>query len=291
MRRQSGVATILLAPFFALFAAFSLIPIGYAAYLSLFTERSSGLGFGGTETVFTGLDNFGKALSDATFRDGFLHVAIYCFVYIPALISLGLVFALMLDSAFARLKRLAQLALYLPNLAPGLVAAVIWLYLYTPGLSPVVKAFESLGFTWNLNSAASPFAAMANIAIWSHVGYNTVIFFAALQAIPREVLEASTVDGAGAIRTAWSVKLPMIRNAIVLAGLFTIVGAVQLFTEPQLLVSRLPISSSWTPTMYIYHAAFDQHNYGLAAAASLLLAVVVGLASFLVTRIGSRSRA
>lgn len=291
-RRQRGAAAVFIAPFLILFLATTIVPVGYAVWLSLYSEQSSGLGFGGTETVFVGLDNFVRALGSESFRGGFLTVGLYCAVYIPIMIGAALLLALLLDSAYARAKRFFQLALYLPNVIPGLIAATIWFYLYTPGLSPVVDAFESLGLGWDINSDGAALGAIANIAIWEHTGYNVIIFFAALQAIPREVIEAATVDGAGAVRTALRVKVPLIRGAVVLAVLFTVIGAMQLFTEPQIIrTESAAIGGEWTPAMFIYTAVTERHDYGQAAAASIIFAVVLGAASFVVTRFTSRRAA
>ncbi|MFF1353392.1 ABC transporter permease subunit [Streptomyces sp. NPDC058297] len=98
------------------------------------------------------------------------------------------------------------------------------------------------------------------------------------------------IDGAGGIRTALTIKLPMIRPAIALSVLFTVIGSVQLFTEPKVIYSASSsIGSSWTPNMYVQTAAFTHNDFGLAAAASLLIALFAAVLSFLVTRF-SRSR-
>jgi len=283
--RRHGVPALLLAPFLVLFSACTLIPIGYAGYLSLYTERRSGLGFGGTETVFTGLGNYTRALGDAAFRDGFATTAQYCLLYIPLMIGLSLVLALLLDSALARARRLFQLALFLPHAVPGIIAALVWMYLYTPGISPVVDALDAVATQPDL--LASPLPAVVNIALWEWTGYNMVIFYAALQAIPREVLEAAVVDGAGPVRTAVSVKIPLIRASLTMVGLFTVIGSLQLFTEPMILHGAAPgVISTWTPNMYAYTAAFEHNDYGLAAAASILLALTAAALSFAVTRAG-----
>lgn len=117
-----------------------------------------------------------------------------------------------------------------------------------------------------------------------------VIFYAALQAIDRSVLEAATVDGAGAWRTAIAIKVPLIRASVVMVALFTVIGSLQLFTEPLILNKGTgsAVTSTWTPNMYAYTAAFERNDYGLAAAASILLALTAALLSFVVTRFTGR---
>ncbi|MFE6762913.1 MULTISPECIES: sugar ABC transporter permease [unclassified Streptomyces] len=293
MKARTRAAATLLTPFFVLFTVVMLIPIGYAVWLSLFTEQQSGLGFGGSETVFTGLGNYTAALGDRVFRDGFLVLLGYCVVYIPLMVGGALALALLLDSALARAKRFFQLALFLPHAVPGIIAAMIWLYLYTPGLSPVVSAMHSGGIGFDFFSPGGALPSIVNIALWEWLGYNMVIFYAALQAIDRSVLEAATVDGASGGRIAFSVKLPLIRSSVLMVVLFTIIGSLQLFTEPLILNtgSGSAVSSSWTPNMYAYTAAFSRNDFGLAAAASVLLALTAALLSFVVTRLTGRKGA
>lgn len=292
-RGQRRTAALFIVPFFVLFAVVMVAPIGYAVWMSLFQERSSGLGFGGTERVFAGLANYTKALSDAGFRDSFVHIALYCAVYIPVMIGGSLALALLVDSALARAKRFFQLALFLPHAIPGLIASIIWIYLYTPGLSPVLDLIGSVGGSWDFYSNDHVLLSMVNLCAWQWMGYNMVIFYAALQAVPREVIEAATVDGAGAFRTALQIKVPMIASAVVMTVLFTCVGAIQIFTEPKLLNQRgaPSIDTEWSPTLFIWKAGFVQHDYGLAAAASLMLALLGVLLSYLVTRLGNRWKA
>ncbi|WP_328378279.1 sugar ABC transporter permease [Streptomyces sp. NBC_00440] len=290
MKARTRAAVILLTPFYVLFTAVMLVPIGYAVWLSLFTEKQSGLGFGGSESVFSGLDNYAAALGDRAFREGFGVLLGYCVIYIPLMVCGALALALLLDSALARAKRFFQLALFLPHAVPGIIAALIWVYLYTPGLSPVVSAMHSGGIGFDFFSSSGALPSVVNIALWEWLGYNMVIFYAALQAIDRSVLEAATVDGAGGWRTAVSIKLPLIRASVVMVALFTIIGSLQLFTEPLILNSGAgsAVSSTWTPNMYAYTAAFSRNDYGLAASASVLLALTAALLSFLVTRFTGR---
>ncbi|MFF5425966.1 MULTISPECIES: carbohydrate ABC transporter permease [unclassified Streptomyces] len=292
MRARTRAAAILLAPFFLLFTAVTVLPIGYAVWLSLFTERQSGLGFGGAETVFTGLGNYRAALGDPAFREGFLVLIGYCLLYIPLLLAGALALALLLDSALARARRFFQLALFLPHAVPGIIAALIWVYLYTPQLSPVVKAMEAGGIGFDFFSPEGALPSVVNIALWEWLGYNMVIFYAALQAIDRSVIEAATVDGAGSWRVALSVKVPLIKASLAMVGLFTVIGSLQLFTEPLILNKGTgsAVTSTWTPNMYAYTAAFDRNDYGLAAAASVLLALTAALLSFAVTRLTGRRK-
>ncbi|MCP2163347.1 carbohydrate ABC transporter permease [Goodfellowiella coeruleoviolacea] len=292
-RRGERVACgVLMAPFFTLFVLVFLIPVGTAVWLSFFTADEPGLGFGPERTVFVGPRTYQAVLSDPTFLRGLGVVGLYCLLYIPLLVVAALGLALLLDSGAARLRSLAQFGLYLPHVVPGIIAAIIWLYLYTPGLSPVVDLLARADVTVDFLGVHTVIPAMVNIALWSNLGYNVVVFYAALQAVPREVVEAAVVDGAGPVRTALGVKTPLIRSSIVMVVLFTLIWALQLFTEPMLLSQSSPmVNSRFSPSMYIYDAAFTRNNYGLAAAASVILLACTIALSYGVTRWTNRSAA
>ncbi|GAA4146097.1 sugar ABC transporter permease [Streptomyces tunisiensis] len=289
-RRRLGAAGVLMAPFFLLLTTVFLIPVGTAAYLSFYSDDQPGLGFGPERTVFVGLRSYAAVLTDPTFLGGLGTVALYCLIYIPLMVAGALLLALLLDSGVVRLRAFAQLGLFLPHAVPGIIAALIWLYLYTPGISPVVDLFARADITIDFLGVHTVLPSIVNIALWSNLGYNMVVFYAALQAVPREVIEAAVVDGAGPVRTALQVKTPLVRASIVMVAMFTLIWALQLFTEPMLLSQSSPmINSRFSPSMYIYDAAFTRNNYGLAAAASVVLLLCTIVLSYGVTRFTSRN--
>ncbi|MFI6345809.1 carbohydrate ABC transporter permease [Streptomyces sp. NPDC050560] len=289
-RRRLGACGVLMAPFFALLVTVFLIPVGTAVWLSFFGADEPGLGFGPEHTVFVGLRSYAAVLTDPTFLGGLGIVLLYCVIYLPLLVAGALALALLLDSGVVRLRAWAQFGLFLPHAVPGIIAAIIWLYLYTPGLSPVIDLLNRADITVDFLGIHTVVPSIVNIALWSNLGYNMVVFYAALQAVPREVVEAAVVDGAGPVRTALQVKTPLIRPSLVMVAMFTLIWALQLFTEPMLLSQSTPmISSRFSPSMYIFDAAFTRNNYGLAAAASVVLLVCTIALSYGVTRWTSRA--
>ncbi|MCX4679880.1 sugar ABC transporter permease [Streptomyces sp. NBC_01433] len=291
-RRELGAAGALMTPFFILLITVFLIPVGTAVWLSFFSDDQPGLGFGPERTVFVGLRGYTAVLTDPTFLGGLGIVALYCLIYIPLMVIGALALALLLDSGVVRLRATAQLALFLPHAVPGIIAAIIWLYLYTPGLSPVIELLGKADITVDFLGVHTVLPSIVNIALWSNLGYNMVVFYAALQAVPREVIEAAVVDGAGPVRTALQVKAPLVRSSIVMVAMFTLIFALQLFTEPMLLGQSTPmINSRFSPSMYIYDAAFTRNNYGLAAAASVILLIFTIALSYGITRWTNRADA
>ena len=123
-----------------------------------------------------------------------------------------------------------------------------------------------------------------NIVTWAFVGYNMIILYAALKSIPAELYEAAEIDGASQWRLAWSVKIPMIRPAILLTVIFSVIGSFQIFNEPKLLVEIAPtaITQSFTPNFYAFNLAFVNQDINYAAAIAFLLGFVIMIVSYVV---------
>jgi multiple sugar transport system permease protein len=284
-RRRAGWAPVMfLAPFGLLFALFFLLPIGYAIYESFLKVHVSGLGLGpgSTTTVFAGLANYGQVFSDSSFLQGVSRVVLFAVVQIPVMLIFATILALLLDSVAARFKRFFRLAFFLPYGIPGVIAAILWSFLYLPGLSPVVAALHGGGFgTVNFLGTNSVLWSIANIVTWEYTGYNMLIIYAGLQAIPADLYEAARLDGASEWKVATRIKLPLVTSSLVLTAVFSIIGTLQLFSEPQVLRAITDnISSSYTPNLLAYTQAFTANNPNYAAAIAVVLAVGTFILSF-----------
>jgi multiple sugar transport system permease protein len=173
---------------------------------------------------------------------------------------------------------------------PGVVAALIWGFIYGDqfGLTASVNALLGTGLAplsgqWVL-------ASIGNIVTWEFMGYNMLIFYSALRVIPTELYEAAEIDGAGAFRTVFSIKLPAIRGAVVIATIFSIIGSFQLFNEPHLLKQLAPnvISSYFTPNMYAYNLSFAGQQFNYAATVAIVMGVVTAVIAYVVQLRGTR---
>jgi multiple sugar transport system permease protein len=285
-RRRSGSAAGRVAPygfvlpFVVLFLVFLVAPIGIAIWNSLFNRQSSGLGFGGSETLFVGFDNFVRAFGDADFLESFGRVLLYGVVQVPVMMAIAAALALLFDTSLIRGGRFFQFAVFLPYAVPGVIAALLWGFLYQPSVSPIIQGLDAIGVHANFLAPGTVLWSIANIGIWSTVGINMVILYAALQTVPQEIYEAARIDGAGEWRTALSIKLPMIAPAVLLTTLSSIIGTLQLFNEPQVLqtiTSNIP--SDYTPNMAIYAASTLGKDPHLASA----MAVILGVATLIVS--------
>jgi multiple sugar transport system permease protein len=281
---------LFLLPFGLFFLVFFVIPIFYALYQSLFRSERSGLGLGPPTIVFNGLGNYIDVVHDQSFLNGLGRMLLFGVVQVPIMLGLALLLALLLDSQSARLKSLFRTAFFLPYAIPGVIAALLWGYLYTPQLSPFVQLAHNIGLSgFDLLAAGTILWSMANITTWTWTGYNMLIIIAALQAIPTEIYEAARMDGCSGINIARYIKIPMVAPALILTCIFSIIGTLQLFTEPLVLSSiSNNITSAYTPNYYAYYTAFSNNNYYYTAALSVALALVSFIFSFGFLRITQR---
>ncbi|MDX3525266.1 sugar ABC transporter permease [Streptomyces sp. ID05-39B] len=287
MSRRRTAGPLFVAPFMVLFLLLFLTPLGYAAYLSLFQERLIG------GTAFVGLDNYVTALSDPLLLHGLGRVALFFVIQVPLMLLLALAFALALDSGLLRLARVIRLGIFIPYAVPSVVAALMWGYLYGPDFGPFAQLGRELSLPVpDFLSEGWMLASLANIVTWEFVGYNMIILYAALRTVPPELYEAAAMDGAGAWRIAWSIKLPALRPALMLTLLFSVIGSFQLFNEPNLLMKVAPdvISSSYTANLYAYSLAFTGQQVNYAATVSFLLGLVIVIASYAVLLTANRRR-
>ncbi|MFF9804700.1 carbohydrate ABC transporter permease [Streptomyces coeruleorubidus] len=291
IRSQRWKGAAFTVPFQLGFVFLYLLPIGYAVYQSLFLEKQSGLGLGGATTEFVGLENYSKGLSDSAFMTSILRVVLFACVQIPVMLLISLVLALLLDAVTAKAAGRFRILLLVPYMIPGVVAAIIWVNLYSPDVGPLTPIGDLFGFDWNFFAPSMVWPAIGNLLTWHGIGYNMVIIYAALQGVPRELFEAARLDGASELRIALSIKVPFVRGALVLTALLSIIQMLQIFNEPALFRNVTPqtVSDSFTPIMIIYNQAFNAANYHYAAALSVLLALILGVASFLFYRLTSRA--
>ncbi|MFF0090000.1 carbohydrate ABC transporter permease [Streptomyces canus] len=277
-------------PFQLGFVFLYLLPIGYAVYQSLYRSQSSGLGLGGTTDEFSGLDNYQQGLTDSAFMGSVLRVVLFACVQIPIMLLVSLVLALFLDALSSRMAGRFRILLLVPYMIPGVVAAIVWLNLYSPDVGPLTPLGEIFGFSWNFFAPSMVWPSIGNLLTWHGIGYNMVIIYSALQGVPRDLFEAARLDGASELRIARSIKIPFVRGALVLTGMLSVIQMLQIFNEPALFRNVTPqtVSDSFTPIMIIYNQAFNAGNYHYAAALSVLLALILGVASFLFYRFTSK---
>src|SRR6266498_2762518 len=270
---------LFLTPFLAGFLVFMVYPLIYALNLSLYRKKLVG------GTSFVGLDNYVKAFHDVNFWAGVRNVLVFGAMQIPVMLGLALLFALLLDGKLIRRQTIFRLGYFLPFAVPSVVAALIWGYFYGQAFGPIAQIAKALNLQPPLFlTPKGIIPSIANISTWQYTGYNMLILFAALKGIPEELYEAARVDGASDLQIALKIRIPLIMPAIILTAIFSIIGTLQLFNEPNILRTVAPtvMGTHFTPNLYVYGLAFGNRQFDYAAAIAFTLALVTAVLSSLV---------
>ena len=278
IRRRDWAGWIFVGPFMAVFTLVLIAPLIYAIYLSLFRETLI------AGTSFVGFDNYLKAFVDPKFWEALARVTGFLLIQVPIMLAISLFAALALDSARLRWVPLFRLSIFLPYAVPGVVAVMIWGYMYGSQFGLVADLNSFFGITLpDPLSSSWIMTGIGNIVTWEFVGYNMLVFYAGLKAIPHELHEAAEIDGAGTFRTIFNIKLPGIRGAMIIATLFSIIGSFQLFNEPQMLRSLVPnqISSYFTPNIYSFNLSFSGSMFNYAAAIAIISGLITMVFAFI----------
>ncbi|MFC0625232.1 carbohydrate ABC transporter permease [Kribbella deserti] len=282
--RRPLTAYVFLAPAMLLFIAFLALPIVYAIYLSLRTVKVKGLGLGkgAREEVWAGLSNYTRALGDPELASSLLRIGAYGLLVVPAMLGLALLFALLLDSPRTSVKGFTRLSIFLPYAVPAVISSLLWGFLYLPSVSPFHSLADKAGQVLpNPLSSGLIIYAIANIAVWGGVGFNMIVIYTALKAIPTDIYEAAKLDGCSEIAIAWRIKVPIVMPSLIMTFVFSLIATLQVFAEPTTLRPLTNnISSTWTPLMKVYRDAFTRNDLHSAAATSVILALATFVLSF-----------
>jgi len=291
--RAGGLAPYaFVAPAVVLYVLVLLIPIGYTVYLSFEKTKVSGLGLGlgARKQVFAGLSNYTTALTDSAFLSSLLRVVIYSLILVPVMLGLALLFALLLDARRVKAQRFSRLAIFLPYAVPTVIATLLWGFLYLPTVSPFPSILSAFGLSMpDLFTTHVALLSVANIGVWGGTGFNMIVMYTALRAVPSELYEAARIDGASQAQIALRIKIPMIAPALVLTGVFSIIATLQVFNEPQTLSPLTnTISPDWMPLMRVYNLAFNENNSYEAAALSVIIAAVMFVGSYFLLQVSNK---
>ncbi|KUO06889.1 carbohydrate ABC transporter permease [Streptomyces sp. DSM 15324] len=287
-----GAPYAFLLPATVLFSSFFALPIGYAVWLSFHKVHVFGLGLGkgARSEVWAGVENYTDALTDSELLDGALRVLGYGCIVVPVMLGLALLFALMLDAEKVRLAPFTRLAIFLPYAVPGVVAALLWGFLYLPDVSPFSFVLEKLGLPQpDLLDGGPLYLALSNIAVWGGTGFNMIVIYTSLRAVPAEVYEAAKLDGATPLQIALRIKIPMVASSLVLTFFFSIIATLQVFNEPTTLKPLTnSVSTTWSPLMKVYRDAFGTGDIHQAAAEAVIIALATLVLSFGFLRAANR---
>jgi multiple sugar transport system permease protein len=260
---------------------FGVVPAAYALYLA-FTRAGQ----------FVGFENFARVFSDYRFFPAVQHVASYLVIWLIVQTVLVVFLALIVHQIGIRwLSSGVRFLYYIPGALAGASSVMLWLFMLDPTVSPVSGLLRALGletFVQTVSLQNLP-VIFTIIAFWTGAGGWIVIMYGALNNISAEVMEAARVDGAGPLKTAWYIQIPMIKKWISYMAIMNLAAGTQLFVEPRILsqASKGVVPPDYSVNQLAYLYAFRQGDFNGSAAISLILLVVaLGLAAFFVLRGG-----
>jgi ABC-type sugar transport system permease subunit len=291
-RRQVGRAVayrdaaLFLLPKALVFGVFILVPFVYTFVLVF--QNGSLLG----DFEFVGLNNFTTIFSDSLFQTTLKNTLLFLVIEVPLTMTFPLAIGVLLSSKLAGLRFYRSL-IYLPSLLSIVATGLIWRVMADPQTGPLNAIFRgALGIEvpWLSNGTFAIFF-IAVISMWASLGFNSIIFMAGLNDIPEELVEAARIDGAGAWRIFWSIKLPLIRPVMQFVLILTTIASVQVFDVIFVMTQGGPGTATYTSMWYIYQNVFNGGSVGYAATMSvILLLITLAISAFYLRTTRSQER-
>ncbi len=290
MKTEHRLGFLFISPWLIGFVLFTAGPMIYSLYLSY--TASSLL----SPPQWVGLENYQRMFADPIFYRSLGNTAYYAFLGVPLGIVLSLGLALLLNTP-ARGLGIFRTLFFLPSVTNTVALSILWLWLLNPEFGLLNSALHAIGIEgplWLQDEAWSK-PALVLMSLWT-VGGQMIIFLAALQGVPRELIEAASLDGAGPIRRFFAVTLPMISPALLFNLIMGLVGALQVFTQAFVMTGGVQPGSEGGPNqstlfivLYIYKKAFQEYDMGYASALSWALFVIITACTWVAWRF-ARSR-
>jgi multiple sugar transport system permease protein len=277
---------VFVSPFLVLFAVFGVFPLLFSLHLAFQSwEPTSGLG----SMEFVGLENFAFALEDEWFWKSLKNTAWLALVSGVPQHLVAIPLAVFIHTSFKRLRDGVMAAYFLPYITSTVAIAIMFSSLFSTDYGLINAALSATLGMEHIDWLGHPDTlkpAVAFIVFWRYIGFNVVLYLAALQTIPKDLYEAATMDGAGRWQQFWCITLPSLRPMIFFGVTLSVIGGLQLFEEPFILTGGKGgiDQSAMTSAVYLYRMAFDFNDFGGASAMSWLLFLVVVVLTWLTNR-------
>ena len=279
-RRNRIQLAVLLLPGVLVFAMFTIYPIVKLLYMSFLEWNRDNM----FEHSFAGLSNYAAVLSDATFRTAFANTLIYTLVTVPGQMVLGLLAAVLINS-IPRFRVTFRVIYYLPVITSWVIVSLVFRYIFnTEGmlnylLTNVLHLSES-NIRW-LDTRWGGLTVAVMLGIWKGVGWNLVVFLAALQSVPQELYESASIDGCGPFARFFYITLPSIKPTILFALVMLTIGGFNVFTSIKMITDGKPMHQTEVVLTWMYSKAFSSGDFGYAAALSFIVAVTLAFLAVL----------
>lgn len=271
---------LLLLPGLLVFAVFTIYPIIKLFVMSFFEWDFGSM----TNQSFIGLANYKEVLTDTYFQTVFFNTLVYTLITVPGQMIIGFLVAFLLNQV-TRFKVGYRVLYYLPVITSWVVASLIFKYVFnTEGLlnyflMNVIHLTDS-NVRW-LDSRWGGMAVAMFLGIWKGIGWNMVVFLAALQTVPTDLYEAASIDGAGALQKMFHVTIPSIRGTVLFALVMLTIGGFNVFTSIKMITGGEPGHKTDVVLTWMYHKAFSTGKFGYAAALSFIITIVLALLAVL----------
>ena len=283
-RRGLRIGLLFISPWVLGFLAFRLLPFLQSLYYS-FTFFSIL-----QPPKWIGLRNFANLAQDPRFLTSLYNTAYYAALAVPLGAIVGILLAMLLNMKVRGLS-FWRTIFYLPSITPVVATAIVWAWMFNPrgGIINYVLSLVGIRGPGWMGSPRWSKPALVLMSLWG-VGGAMVIYLAALQDVPRELLEAAALDGAGTGRRIWHVTLPMISPVILFNVITGLIGAFQYFTEVHVMTGGTgsPADSTLMMAVYLWQSAFRFLKMGYAAAQAWVLFVIIVIFTFILFRVSGR---
>jgi multiple sugar transport system permease protein len=270
-------AWLLAIPFIVLFLIFTVWPVFQSLFMSFTDTRQKDLRTP-FSVNFIGLDNYVRALGDPVFVKAASNTAYFVLAGVPLTLGAALLAAVALDKGITRFRSVYRLGFYTPVITSIVAVAVVWRFILQPdsGLLNTMLSWVGIqGPNW-LGDVQWSMPSLIMMAVWRNFGNGMIIFLAGLQAVPWMLQEAAAIDGANTWQRFWHITFPLLRPTMLFVSVITFIGYLQFFEEPFVMTRGGPLNSTVSLSMYTYNQ-FGFGNYGLAAAMSYLIFVVIAV--------------
>lgn len=267
---------LLLLPGLFVFAVFTLYPIAKLFFMSFFEWNFGSM----LEQNFIGLNNYIDVLTDKYFHISFVNSLIYTLVTVPCQMAIGLLVA-MLINRITKFKVGYRVLYYLPVITSWVVASLVFKYVFnTEGLLNYflmnVVHITDHNVHW-LDTRAGGLTVSMLLGIWKGIGWNMVVFLAALQTVPEDLYESASIDGAGTIKKFLHVTLPCIKGTILFALVMLTIGGFNVYTSIKMITGGGPGHKTDVILTWMYHKAFSTGEFGYSAALSFITTIVLAI--------------
>ena len=270
-----------------LFIVFFLVPAGLGLYYSLTDYK------GFSTANFIGIQNYIELFQDDSFYKALFRTFRYTICLVPLMYFVSLGIAILLNSKYAKGKFISKIVFFLPWTISGIIAGVIWKWLFGENFGFINYIMEVLGkqpVMWFSNANAA-FAVIIMAALWGGTAFNMLQFMSALKNIPKSYYEAADIDGAGAFKKFIYITLPALKPTTFMVVLLATIGSMKEFALVQSLTNGGPGTDNMFIVQYIYTTGFDKMRVGYASAASMVLFAILLCLGLIQLKIGGKKDA